>query len=758
MRSSLLSAIFVLAGILLAAGDAYCRRPRGVSIPTLLLSPENRAALNDVENWSVKVDWDGHKPIDAIPIEDDVRRLLECAGWNIIPSTPLVGQARIEIKITHRSISADYIDIHSTLGQQRTLFTGAEVNVSASVLLGGHTVLFRDSCGYLGPPGSIQPSDSNRKSPKVRAYWMNEAFFSQLFSVIHAVKGIDPVALALQSQSPILRYQSAVFAGLGRHEELVLPLIANLQDNDLMILGVTAEALGSIGNPAAVEGLIHVLDRHSDRETCITAIEAMEDIGDLAAKTRLEQVILKEKSPDIRTAARKAVGRMGGLDDGFYLAAVTGSRIAHVRQESVLKVQHIPGDESFKCLQLALAKDEEPEIRALAARTLAARGEAAVPYLCDALATDGDVEVRRSAARALGKISGTELEPFLSERFSKERSPSVQAAIAGVLDQKGWTPEPSYDALRYYYILDKDSVIERQAQDFLPVLIESLETADPGICKTSVQVLGRIGSQAAVAPLLAILESDKPIPLKISAVESLGRIGGDTAATSLLNILRNGRHSDLRVRAVRALRQICGATAVTPFLAVLADDPSKYVRREVATALGEIGAATCEEGLRVCLQEDTEGYVREDAARALGRVGDASTAAFLCRVLETEKEERVRIGIREGLGSITDPAAVDVLNRALLQSSRTAVRSAAAAALGRMGSERSVEALCQALANDTKSEVRKLAATALGRIGGSSANLSLRRAMAEDPDVMVRICAATVLQKMETAGEDDNGR
>jgi hypothetical protein len=144
------------------------------------------------------------------------------------------------------------------------------------------------------------------------------------------------------------------------------------------------------------------------------------------------------------------------------------------------------------------------------------------------------------------------------------------------------------------------------SQESVSALAETLRTATPGRARRSaVEALGRLGSEAAVPPLVEALQ-DEWEWVRFDAVTALGRIGGGRAATGLVAALR---------------------------------DPGWNVRREARRALVAIGAPAVEPLVRAAA--DTEADLRWQVAWTLGRIGSGEAA----RVLETmgaDLDERVR--------------------------------------------------------------------------------------------------------------------
>ena len=97
------------------------------------------------------------------------------------------------------------------------------------------------------------------------------------------------------------------------------------------------------------------------------------------------------------------------------------------------------------------------------------------------------------------------------------------------------------------------------------------------------EVLGEIGDQRAVEPLIAALK-DNTWKVRINAMEALGKIGDQRAVEPLIAALKD---TDVRGIAAGVLGKIGDQRAVEPLKAVL-KDYDKYVRNSALEALEDI--------------------------------------------------------------------------------------------------------------------------------------------------------------------------
>jgi cyclophilin family peptidyl-prolyl cis-trans isomerase/HEAT repeat protein len=229
---------------------------------------------------------------------------------------------------------------------------------------------------------------------------------------------------------------------------------------------------------------------------------------------------------------------------------------------------------------------------------------------------------------------------------------------------------------------------------------------------------GRIGDMRAVAPLVALLQTDKDERVRASAAFALGETEAGAAAESLLGIIERktaasvAESAGVRARALEALGKIAAAlpkaeearakeigksllaalefearpqpaarvaanreVALLGLTAVLRARPEgagrvvalflnstdARLRADAANTLTRLRAKNASEQLRKLLVSDTDAVVRANAARALGAAEDKSAFDMLLEHALNDKDERVRISAIRSLGTLKDARAAEPL-------------------------------------------------------------------------------------------------
>lgn len=250
------------------------------------------------------------------------------------------------------------------------------------------------------------------------------------------------------------------------------------------------------------------------------------------------------------------------------------------------------GESAVPALAAMMRADETPPAqRSAAGRMLALIGPASAPALA-ALTKDSSTQVRLMAVRTLGTIRDRACLGALRDALS-DRDEGVRLAAIGAMGNLG----------------------QMQAGVFLA---EKAAT-DPSITVrvAATEALGRVGSRAAIEPLIAGL-SDPQLKIRQASVQAL---------VSMCELLASGNRGEMgRSKTVLALAS------------VLADkDPE--VRTKAAEGLGLLGDQRAVEKLAPLIADPQAGMA---VITALGRIGGAEAREILSRLAREAKDDAVR--------------------------------------------------------------------------------------------------------------------
>ena len=450
-----------------------------------------------------------------------------------------------------------------------------------------------------------------------------------------------------------------------------------------------------------VKALINALNYRKDKEVRAKAAEAL---GQLKSSDAIPKLIQALKDPEARVtiAAEKAL--------------------------SAMVKTAVPG------LIQAL---EDPDLRFNAIRLLGkARSFQAVDPLITQL-QDDNPNVRAEAARALNLIGDSRAREALLPLLGDENA-YVRNKAAEALKAMDWLPPTKADQAQLLYALEKWDELPKLGQAAAPSLIAALKSSNHYHVRDAARALGKIGSPAAVDPLIGCLDHDR-FEVQEAAAEALGKIGNPRAARPLID------HFDsltevAKSAAIKSLGQLGGQHAIDLLVHLLDQPGDNFRRSRAARALGETGdpqaAAALKKALtdgdwmvrksalesfekiggKLSLEELTvlanhhDRVLAENAIQSLGALGDPQALPTLIELLDNpQRVEQARDALVK-IGQPAVPSLIDTVKRKAIFT-----QAAAAHALGEIGNQDAVPALVEALRTGTWS-IRITTAQALSKL------------------------------------------
>ncbi len=279
--------------------------------------------------------------------------------------------------------------------------------------------------------------------------------------------------------------------------------------------------LGSFTHPVAQAALIELLRLDDNSRIRRYAAERIRE-PNAAAHLR---VALQDGDPAVRETAALALGRLADAQSVDTLIAMLKDKNLVVRKGAAIALGQIGDPNAVEPLAEAL-KDTDWHARLAAAISL---GEIDLDILVNFL-RDENTKVRRSVARALGKIKDSRAVGHLAATLH-----------------------------------DKDMLV----RDF------------------AAEALGKIGDPRAVVPLINAIRRDAHPDVRSSAAKALGEIGALEAVEPLIVALRDKNHR-VRRNVVRALGKIGDSRALEPLEKAAAHDKNIDVGRNARLAIREI--------------------------------------------------------------------------------------------------------------------------------------------------------------------------
>lgn len=340
-----------------------------------------------------------------------------------------------------------------------------------------------------------------------------------------------------------------------RDSEALEPLIKLLDDESKDLVLAAIEALGEIGDPMAVDGLLKLaISGNSDgsgyaNRAVLRAVEALGKIGDSRAVPSLIGLMKNSESGSEKLKAIDALGKIGGSTAVDELCKLVDESAGSWR----VSVEAFPGAHDAR----------ERVLKAVG--TLAIIGDTrAVPSLSRLARANSETEAL-AAIKALGKIGGpVVVEELLKRLDDRSEARAIQAAksLAKIGDPR--------------------------AVSALGFLAQNSNREDEVLA--AIKALGKIGGPTAVDVILELVNDvDEAKRVLSKAMDALAKIGGARVISFLCSVARRSLERKA-IAAIEALVEIGDSVAVDELLALVGDaGRPREVVSNAAEALVQIG-------------------------------------------------------------------------------------------------------------------------------------------------------------------------
>ncbi len=501
------------------------------------------------------------------------------------------------------------------------------------------------------------------------------------------VDTLSPLVEFLEGEDADLRIQAALALGEQRDERAVDALVGALEDEDLNVRYHAVEALGKLRAAEAADALAGVAETR-DFFLAFPALDALKQIGDARVVPRvlplLEDELLREaaaellgvlgdegavaplaallNTPDAPTlAAARALGALHDryaelYGEGSYIADLSRAAVNPTGAQNLLEALGETEGGDLRPLALVVGWLEGAAVERALTRLLGhrdARGEVlealvrhgagVTDLLIEQLGSE-DLEIRKAATVALGRIGDARAAPALVEVLEEEDAEMVIAAadaLAKIGDPRAFEPllarvgDP-HAAVRQAVV----GALNSLGSPEMPArVLPLLSDAEPNVRESAVRIAGYFG-YAECADLLLERCLDEDERVRRAAVEHLPYLEDERATPALVNALR---HETPRVRAAAAaaMAQSEGENVSGHLIEALADEDS-WVRYFAARSLGRRGVAESAEALAALAQGDKSNHVRIAAVEALGRIGGETAVSAVSPLAESGEPDLAR--------------------------------------------------------------------------------------------------------------------
>ena len=550
--------------------------------------------------------------------------------------------------------------------------------------------------------------------------------------------GFDILLEVLQHEKDI-NVASSIVSSIGKYRDAsaLPPLIRVLQSEDLWLKFHAVEALGEIGDRAALPRILPLYAEKSLRKPVLEAIGKIADVGTVSFLLR---IIAEEEK--LNLTALRALVRIAEASKPRIVMQMERQLVQRKFRESFPKekiaplIEHLhttpkrdvkafilkflgwSGDD--RALPVLMNHLEQPDTAETAAQALIDFGRGALGAILDALRNADEDEVVALLLRTVNAIGGTEAIPNILP-FLDHENPMIRRLAIETLGEI--TDPRSIDYLLAK--LDDSDVASQQAA------VNSISALVAAFPEMKADVLAKIRR---------LLQSPS-IPVKLNALSVFVNVQGEGYHDELL-LASKDSDPVIRQKAISLMGKFGEERFADQLVLSLADEATG-VRLAAINAIVRLRPETGVEPLISSL-EDGDVWIRTAAAQALGEYRHAGGLQPLMHHLEHDLPP-VRIAAIEALGKSESGEVKDILFRAAYDLDLE-IRRAAILALSRIPGDEVFDYLMFAL-NDNDWRIRAAAATTVGLRGDKTVLPALHLAL-EDPDTYVQQSAVLALDKI----------
>lgn len=244
---------------------------------------------------------------------------------------------------------------------------------------------------------------------------------------------IDFLAEKLKENTSFkVRLKAAVMLGRMGDARAVRPLCRALDDDNYVVRGAAARALGNLGHPEAVQAVEPLLGLVGDEEPFVRK-EVQRALERLAGERSLDYFIaaLNDDDPRIRLTAVHVLAMMDSPQARLAMIPALGDSDDEVRAEAIVAVKGLGHADMENLLLAGLQRKENYQVQLTSARLAGEmRITAAAGVLADLLVRDDVVpEVKREASEALARMKEQMNVRSLIEQLDAENRTRRDRAI-----------------------------------------------------------------------------------------------------------------------------------------------------------------------------------------------------------------------------------------------------------------------------------------------------------------------------------------
>ncbi len=269
-----------------------------------------------------------------------------------------------------------------------------------------------------------------------------------------------------------------------------------------------AKSLGLLGDQKAETFLVDAL---KDEDEIVRSNAALA-LGQISDNPMLLIDTLHDDSWLVRHDGVIALGQMNPSDHMDKVIPLTKDEVPDVREQAIRTLAKIGGKKAIKVI-LEYTDEVGPQVEVAEALEIINTEETIDPLI--EIYKEGDQHVREIAVRAMGRYQSEEI---------------IDTLIAALEDNSWRIREESVEAL---------GSIEHEK--VLPSLYKCLKDKNNYVIEKALKGIGKLGDETDVEKVKCMLEHEEAA-VRAAASKSLGALGGESAIESLISTLSRERN------------------------------------------------------------------------------------------------------------------------------------------------------------------------------------------------------------------------
>jgi HEAT repeat protein len=399
---------------------------------------------------------------------------------------------------------------------------------------------------------------------------------------------------------------------------------------------VAAEIIAETSGPDATALYAKAL-RKLPKGGQVALLRGLADRKDPAARLAVVKAAETGKK-EVRLAALKALGGLGGAEDVAWLAKLLNSGDAETTDAAKASLTVMRGEGVGPAIAAA-ASESEPAVRAQLLELMATRrAKEAIPLAVASLG-NADASVRVAGLRVLDQLGGKDEAPVAVNAVLKAADDSERAAAEKALT----------------------GICSRGGNDSLPVVLAAMNEASSVSRVALLRAVGQIGGPEALKAALAALKD----PDQGVSAEAVRVLSNWTTLDAVPHLLELAKSDDLsrQVLALRGYVRLAGIEPSAETKAQMLTTAMGLAKRpdEKKLVLGAWGSLPTEQSLNTLRPYLDDAAVRNEAASAIIAIAP-----------ELAKDQK------------TKPQTVDALKAVVDKCENAQLRNKAQEALGRI--------------------------------------------------------------------------